>query len=137
MDRVRNMDQENIRKFRFLEKMNNDNNTIVNTNHVGFTGKNMMLSGQGFEFSMREAKILARKNLQNLSDQSQNVGYGSTFNHLSNQRNKRDQYQIDQMSAQSGLHNPQSKISPDRMWIQNHPISLFLSNNSQLFNHIE
>lgn len=70
MDRVRNMDQENIRKFRFLEKMNNDNNTIVNTNHVGFTGKNMMLSGQGFEFSMREAKILARKNLQNLSDQS-------------------------------------------------------------------
>lgn len=70
MDRVRNMDPENIRKFRFLEKMNNDNNAIVNSNNGGFTGKNMMLSGQGFEFSMREAKILARKNLQNISDQS-------------------------------------------------------------------
>ena len=70
VDRVRNMDQENIRKFRFLEKMNNENNTIVNIDNLGVTGKNMMLSGSGFDFNMRNAKMLARQNLQNVSDQS-------------------------------------------------------------------
>ena len=81
LERVRNMDQDNIRKFRFSESLNNENNAIVNTTNGLFTGKNMMLSGQGFEFSMREAKILGRKNLQNYSEQSANAGYGSTFNH--------------------------------------------------------
>ena len=80
MERVRNMDQENIRKFRFLEKMNNENNTIVNIDTLGVTGKNMMLSGSGFDFNMIEAKVLARQNLQNLSDQSQNMAFGSAFN---------------------------------------------------------
>lgn len=138
MERVRNMDQDNIRQFRFLEKMNNENNTIINIDNLGVTGKNMMLSGSGFDFNMRDAKALARQNLQNMSDQSQHAGFGSTFNHQqSMHRANPEHLPIDQISGQSVQLGSQSKmrmIETDRLLMgQIHGQSMVAPGTSTLF----
>jgi len=92
--RMRAADKESLRKSRFIEQMN-DPNPMVQRNNLGITGRGMLLSGNGFNFNMREAKYLARQNLLNMSDQSNNVGFGSTFNQGSISRNNRDPYPID------------------------------------------
>lgn len=68
-------DEEAQRTLRFINQLN-DTGIMGKRNNLGISGRGMLLSGN-HNFNLREAKYLARQYQLNLSNQSNNVGFGN------------------------------------------------------------